>query len=163
MSAVVLHGVSHRVSLHIVPGVDFTPPLPPPHPQSHWMSILIHASLWTQVRILLGTLTHTWNFWRVGQAHTSFDELYQVAFMDVHRSRAPESLYPCRHWALPPLKCVLIWWVQSENCCFSLCFSDDWVWTSLHRLSSSWGSLSITCSFPSPTYFYWGFLFIVDL
>ena len=82
--------------------------IPPPHPtpaiptattlppQPPWASLLTHVSSWTQVRILLGTFTQTWDFWTGGQAHTSLDELCQMA---LHRSSNP-----CQHLALPLCK-----------------------------------------------------------
>ena len=112
-----LHGVIHGMTLHVVPVVDVTLPC---LPQS---SVLIHVSFGTEVRIQLGTLTHTWNFWRVGHAHTSFDELCRVATQDGHTSSAQRFPHLCQHSALPTFAIfanLVIW-----NCCFSLCFAAD--------------------------------------
>ena len=75
---------------HVSPATSTTTTL---SPQPKWVSILPCVSSWTQVRILLGTLTQTWDVWIGEHVLPSFRELCQEA---LHW-----SLCLCQHLSLP--------------------------------------------------------------
>lgn len=83
-------------------------------PQPKWVSILPCVSSWTQVRILLGTLTQTWDVWIGEHVLPSFRELCQEA---LHW-----SLCLCQHLSLPTFANLMAanwYWIGALVLCFS--------------------------------------------